>query len=58
MSAVALYLALLVLGSVAIVLALNLSYVLGQRTEERKARRYLDSLTHLHRSQDHKERLP
>lgn len=55
---VALYFALLLLGSVAIVLALNMSYWAGQRSEEKKARKYLDSLSHLYRPNDHEKRLP
>jgi hypothetical protein len=55
---VVLYFVLLLLGSTVIVLALNLSYVFGQRFEERKARRYLQSLTHLYRPDDHDKRLP
>ena len=58
MAEVALYFALLILGSVGIVLALNLSYWAGQRHEEKQSRRYLDSLRHLHRAEDHKKWLP
>ena len=55
---IVLYFALLLLGSVAIVLALNMSYWAGQRSEEKKARKYLDSLNHLYRPNDHEKRLP
>lgn len=55
---VALYFALLILGSVGIVLALNLSYWAGQRHEEKQGRRYLETLNHLYRSNDHEKRLP
>ena len=55
---VALYFALLILGSVVIVLALNLSYWAGQRHEEKQGRRYLETLNHLYRSNDHEKRLP
>lgn len=55
---VAFYFLLLILGSVAIVLALNLSYWAGQRHEEKRARKYLDSLSHLYRPNDHEKRLP
>lgn len=58
MTEVVLYFALLILGSVGIVLALNLSYWAGQRSEEKRARKYLDSLSHLHRPNDHEKRLP
>lgn len=55
---VVLWFALLLLGSVAIVLAMNLSYWAGQRHEEKQGRRYLESLNHLYRSNDHEKRLP
>jgi membrane protein DedA with SNARE-associated domain len=49
---VAVWFAFLILGSLAIVLALNLSYWAGQRHEEKQARKYLESLSHLHRPGD------
>lgn len=55
---VVLWFALLLLGSVAIVLAMNLSYWAGQRHEEKQGRRYLETLNHLYRSNDHEKRLP
>ena len=55
---VVLWFALLLLGSVAIVLAMNASYWAGQRHEEKRARKYLDSLSHLYRPNDHEKRLP
>lgn len=58
MTEVVLWFALLLLGSVAIVLAMNLSYWAGQRHEEKQGRRYLESLNHLYRSNDHEKRLP
>lgn len=58
MNEIVLYFLLLILGSVAIVLALNLSYWAGQRHEEKRARKYLNSLNHLHRPNDHEKRLP
>lgn len=58
MTEVALYFALLILGSVGIVLALNMSYWAGQRHEEKQARRYLESLSHLHKANDHEKGLP
>lgn len=58
MTEIALWFTLLILGSLAIVLALNLSYWAGQRREERQARRYLESLNHLYKADDHEKRLP
>lgn len=58
MTEVAFWFAFLILGSLAIVLALNLSYWAGQRHEERQARRYLESLNHLYKTDDHNKRLP
>lgn len=58
MTEVVLFFALLIFGSVALVLALNASYWAGQRSEEKRARRYLDSLTHLYRANDHHRDLP
>jgi membrane protein DedA with SNARE-associated domain len=55
---IAFWFAFLILGSLAIVLALNLSYWAGQRHEERQARRYLESLNHLYKTDDHNKRLP
>lgn len=52
MTEVAIWFAFLILGSVAIVLALNLSYWAGQRHKEKQARRYLESLNHLYRQKD------
>lgn len=52
MTEIALWFTLLILGSLAIVLALNLSYWAGQRHEEKQARRYLESLNHLYRPKD------
>lgn len=52
MTEVVIWFAFLILGSVAIVLALNLSYLAGQRREEKQARKYLESLSHLHRPGD------
>jgi hypothetical protein len=52
MTEVVIWFAFLILGSVAIVLALNLSFWAGQRHEERQARKYLESLSHLHRPTD------
>lgn len=46
------YFALLILGSAVIVLSLNASYWTGRRHEEKQSRRYLDSLTHLHRPKE------
>jgi hypothetical protein len=48
MTEIVLWFAFLILGSVAIVLALNMSFLAGQRHEEKQARRYLESLNHLH----------
>ena len=58
MTEVAIWFAFLILGSLAIVLALNMSYWAGQRHEEKQARRYLDSLNHLYKADDHEKRLP
>ena len=55
---VALWFALLLLGSVGIVLAMNASYWAGQRHEEKQGRRYLETLNHLYRSNDREKRLP
>ena len=52
MTEVALWFAFLILGSVTIVLALNLSFWAGQRHEEKQARKYLESLNHLYRPED------
>lgn len=52
MTEVIFWFTLLILGSVAIVLALNLSYWAGQRHEEKQARRYLESLNHLYKPKD------
>jgi hypothetical protein len=46
---VALFFALLIIGSAVIVLALNMSYWAGQKHEEKQGRKYLDSLSHLQR---------
>lgn len=47
MTEVVFYFALLIIGSVVIVLAMNMSYWAGQRHEEKQGRKYLDSLNHL-----------
>lgn len=49
------FLAFLLCAGTALVVAMRLSYMVGQHHEEMKSRRYLESLSHLHKTKSRVE---